>query len=54
MDHIVTEPAGSILHVQLDAPGALAHVPAKWIRFVDKDMRQHGIYGASRSYRITG
>jgi hypothetical protein len=21
--------------------GELAHVPAKWIRFADKDMRQH-------------
>jgi pimeloyl-ACP methyl ester carboxylesterase len=36
----------------LKYPG-LAHVPAKWIRFADKDMRQHENLRRFRSYWIT-
>jgi hypothetical protein len=34
-------PSGWILGIMLKQKIALAHVPAKWLRFADKDMRQH-------------
>ena len=34
-------PSGWILGIMLKQKIALAHVPAKWVRFADKDTRQH-------------
>jgi hypothetical protein len=32
--------AGAMIQDKSAVPAGLAHVPAKWIRFADKDMRQ--------------